>query len=386
MYLYYIFITHEEGIILNRRFLYLLLTFVIIITISGIGQASERKVDSHENEISFVYEGDNNQSEVDISLEKASMILRDILLKQSDKGELEPVAENPLVEIVGFTNPTSNNVYYVKSGDSLYKIAERYNTSIDVLKGLNNISSNYLYIGQELQIPEEENQLVYYVKSGDSLYKLAREYSTTTSRIKELNNLRYNYLYVGQKLIIPLPKTETGYTYYVKPGDSLYKIAAHFNSTVQDIKNLNNIYSNYLYVGQKLRIRMDVVKEGYGTRLSINDQEMDLMARAVYSEARGEPYKGQVAIAAVIINRVLHPLFPNTVRGVIFQPWQFTAVHDGQFWLEPNQVSYTASKAALDGWDPSGGAIYYYNPETATSRWVFYRQVILKIGQHYFAI
>ncbi len=371
---------------MNRKFLYLLLTFVIIITISGIGQASERKIDSYKNEMSFVYEEDNYQNEGDITLEKASMILRDFLLKQSDKGELEPVAENPFIEIVGFTNPTSTNVYYVKSGDSLYKIAERYNTSIDMIKTLNNISSNYLYIGQELQIPQEENELVYYVKPGDSLYRLAKEYSTTTSRIKELNNLGNNYLYVGQKLIIPLPKTETGYTYHVKPGDSLYKIAAQFNSTVQDIKNLNNLYSNYLYVGQKLRIRMDVVKEGYGKRLSINDQEMDLMARAVYSEARGEPYNGQVAIAAVVINRVLHPLFPNTIKGVIFQPWQFTAVHDGQFWLEPNQASYTAAKAALDGWDPSNGAIYYYNPITATSRWVFYRQVILKIGQHYFAI
>lgn len=372
--------------ILNRSLLYLLLTFVIIITISGIGQASARKIDSYKNEMSFVYEEDNNQNEGDITLEKASMILRDFLMKKSEQGELEPVAENPFVEIVGFTNPTSNNVYYVKSGDSLYKIAERYNTSIDVIKRLNDIASSYLYIGQELQIPQEETEVLYYVKPGDSLYRLASKYNITVNHIKEFNNLRYDYLYVGQKLIIPLQKTETGYTYYVKPGDSLYKIAAQFNSTIQDIKNLNNLYSNYLYVGQKLRITMGVVKEGYGKRISINDQEMDLMARAVYSEARGEPHNGQVAIAAVIINRILHPLFPNTIRGVIFQPWQFTAVHDGQFWLEPNQASYNAAKAALDGWDPSGGAIYYYNPITATSRWVFYRQVILKIGQHYFAI
>ncbi len=383
MYLYHIFITNKEGIILNRRFLNLLLTFVIIITISGIGQASERKVDSYKNEMSFLNE--EAQNEGDITLEKASMILRDFLLK-SEQGGLEPVGENPFVEIVGFTNPTSNNVYYVKSGDSLYKIAQRYNTSVDVIKRLNNISSNYLYIGQELQIPQVESELVYYVKPGDSLYRLAREYSTTTSRIKELNNLRYDYLYVGQKLIIPLAKAETGYTYYVKPGDSLYKIAAQFNSTVQDIKNLNNLYTNSIYVGQKLRISMDVIKEGYGKRLIINKEEMDLMARAVYSEARGEPYNGQVAVAAVIINRVLHPLFPNTLRGVIFQPWQFTALHDGQFWLQPNQASYTAAKAALDGWDPSGGAIYYYNPVTASSRWVFYRQVIIKIGQHFFAV
>ncbi len=364
---------------MTRKFLHSVLMFVIIITISGIGQASEsREIES--------YGETNFQNNEDISLEKASMILHDFLLKQSKQGGLEPVTENPFIEIVGFTNPTSSNLYYVKSGDSLYEIAKRYYTSIEELKRLNNIASSYLYIGQELKIPQEETELLYYVKPGDSLYRLASKYNTTVNRIKDLNNFRSDYLYVGQKLIIPLQKTETGYTYYVKPGDSLYKIAEQYNSTIQDIKNLNNLYSYHLYVGQKLRINMDVVKEGYGKRLSINDQEMVLMARAVYSEARGEPHNGQVAIAAVIINRVLHPLFPNTIRGVIFQPWQFTAVHDGQFWLQPNQSSYNAAKAALDGWDPSGGAIYYYNPITATSRWVFYRQVIIKIGRHFFAI
>ena len=79
-------------------------------------------------------------------------------------------------------------------------------------------------------------------------------------------------------------------------------------------------------------------------------------------------------------------LFPDNVEDVIFQPWQFTAVHDGQFWLEPNEQSYLAVEAALRGWDPSNGAIYYYNPETATSDWVFYRNVIIEIGDHLFAI
>lgn len=121
-------------------------------------------------------------------------------------------------------------------------------------------------------------------------------------------------------------------------------------------------------------------------RFSPTSREMDLLARAVYSEARGEPIKGQVAVAAVILNRIEDEQFPNTVEGVIFQPLAFTAVADGQFWLTPNQEAYDAAKIAIRGEDPSEGAIYYYNPVTATSRWIFSRTTITRIGRHVFAI
>lgn len=120
-------------------------------------------------------------------------------------------------------------------------------------------------------------------------------------------------------------------------------------------------------------------------RLHVSDYERNLMARTVYSEARGEPYKGQVAVAAVIINRVLDNRWPNNVEGVIFEPWAFTAVHDGQFWLTPNQTAYDAVEDALRGWDPSFGAPFYYNPVTATSSWIFTRQPVTSIGKHIFA-
>ncbi len=109
------------------------------------------------------------------------------------------------------------------------------------------------------------------------------------------------------------------------------------------------------------------------------------MARAVYSEARGEPYEGQVAVAAVIINRVQDSRWPNNVEGVIFEPWAFTAVHDGQFWLTPDSTAYSAVSDALKGWDPSYGATFYYNPVTATSSWIFTRTPITTIGKHLFA-
>ncbi|WP_232305974.1 spore cortex-lytic enzyme [Pontibacillus litoralis] len=116
-----------------------------------------------------------------------------------------------------------------------------------------------------------------------------------------------------------------------------------------------------------------------------SQNDIQLMANAVHGEARGEPYEGQVAVAAVILNRVESASFPNTVSGVIFEPRAFTAVADGQIWLTPNETSKKAVVDALNGWDPSGQAIYYFNPETATSSWIWSRPQIKKIGKHIFA-
>lgn len=118
--------------------------------------------------------------------------------------------------------------------------------------------------------------------------------------------------------------------------------------------------------------------------LTAND--IKLMANAVYGEARGEPYIGQVAVAAVILNRLENAKFPNTVSGVIFQPLAFTAVADGQIWLEPNATAKKAVQDAINGWDPTGGAIYYFNPATATSKWIWSRPQIKKIGKHIFGM
>jgi len=116
------------------------------------------------------------------------------------------------------------------------------------------------------------------------------------------------------------------------------------------------------------------------------ESNVQLIARAINGEARGEPYEGQVAIGAVILNRVKHSSFPNTIAGVIYQPGAFTAVSDGQI-NEPIATGSTVVKAAqdaLNGWDPSGGAIYYFNPNTATNKWIWSRKQIKTIGQHIF--
>ncbi len=115
-----------------------------------------------------------------------------------------------------------------------------------------------------------------------------------------------------------------------------------------------------------------------------SQNDIQLMANAVYGEARGEPYEGQVAVAAVILNRVASPSFPDTVSGVIFEPRAFTAVADGQIWLTPNETAKEAVLDAINGWDPSSNALYYFNPDTATSPWIWTRPQIKQIGKHIF--
>ncbi len=118
----------------------------------------------------------------------------------------------------------------------------------------------------------------------------------------------------------------------------------------------------------------------------ISDSDLNLLARCVYGESRGEPYNGQVAVAAVVLNRVKSSKFPNTIYGVIYQRGAFTAVDDGQINLTPNQSAYNAARDALNGWDPTGGCLYYYNPATATSSWIWSLTVHIKIGKHNFAL
>ena len=117
-----------------------------------------------------------------------------------------------------------------------------------------------------------------------------------------------------------------------------------------------------------------------------SDADVQLLARLIYGEARGESYVGQVAVGAVVLNRIKSASFPNTMSGVIYQKYAFTAVDDGQINLTPNQTAKNAAIDALNGWDPSYWALYYYNPATATSSWIFSRKTTVTLGNHVFAI
>ncbi|OME20059.1 spore cortex-lytic enzyme [Paenibacillus odorifer] len=118
---------------------------------------------------------------------------------------------------------------------------------------------------------------------------------------------------------------------------------------------------------------------------TLNINEMDILAKVIYSESRGEPYVGQVAVGAVVMNRIQSSQFPDNIKEVVFQKGAFTAVSDGQYWLTPNQTAYLAALDAVRGWDPTNNSIYYFNPDTATSAWIWSRPQNLKIGKHIFA-
>ena len=117
-----------------------------------------------------------------------------------------------------------------------------------------------------------------------------------------------------------------------------------------------------------------------------SSNDLYLLARVVYGEARGEPYLGQVAVAAVVLNRVKSSKFPNTIAGVVYEPWAFTCVNDGQINLSPNDTAMKAAKDAVNGWDPTYGCLFYYNPKTATSQWIRQKKVHLSIGSHVFCL
>lgn len=293
--------------------------------------------------------------------------------------------------------------YTVQRGDSLFLIGQRFGVSVNDLRDANNVSGDMIFAGETITIPEQDHK-VYTVVRGDSLFLIAQRFGTTVTELKRSNNLTSDVIFVGSKLVIAGQSgSSSAKTYTVVRGDSLFLIAQRNGTTIEQLKLVNNLNTNVIYPGQILTLPSGSTstQSNYATVSSnedrnsqtnsarimqVSDREMDLLARAVYSEARGEPFEGQVAVAAVIFNRVRHAEFPNTVEAVIFEPWAFTAVNDGQFWLTPNSTAYRAVEEALRGSDPSGGAIFYYNPVTATNQWIRTRQIIARIGRHVFAV
>lgn len=215
----------------------------------------------------------------------------------------------------------------------------------------------------------------YTVQPGDSLYRIGQKFNLLPAELRDANGLSSNTIYPGQILTIP---PTPGFSYVVKPGDTLYKLQLKFSVPINQLKSVNGLTSNVLMPGQKLWIPK--------TTISPTQNDAQLLARLVHGEARGEPYAGQVAVAAVALNRVSSNHFPNTLRQVIFQPGAFTAVSDGQFYLPPSTVAWKAALDALAGWDPSNGALYFWNPQTATSKWIWTRKIVARIGNHVFGI
>lgn len=183
------------------------------------------------------------------------------------------------------------------------------------------------------------------------------------------------------------------HAFVVQRGDTLSGVANRYQTTVGEIMKLNSIDEpNSIFVGQKLWIpsrgdaKAYIVSEPSRGRIQVSKEELELLARVIHAEARGEDLEGQIAVGAVVLNRVADHRFPSTIHDVVYQRGAFTAVIDKQIHLTPNQNAYWAAEAALNGEDPTDGAIYYYNPRIATDRWIKTRPVVKTIGNHTFSI
>ena len=154
-------------------------------------------------------------------------------------------------------------------------------------------------------------------------------------------------------------------------------------SAVKSFQKKNGLTADGV-AGTKTLNAMGIFTSTNNNESSPNQASIDLLARVINGEARGEPYEGQVAVGAVVLNRVDHPSFPNSISGVVYQKGAFTAVDDGQINAQMYASSHRAARDALNGWDPTGGAIYYYNPRTATNQWIRTREIICTIGKHVF--
>jgi len=173
-------------------------------------------------------------------------------------------------------------------------------------------------------------------------------------------------------------------------GNDTKKLLAGYSDYNEEFvqKNIQegNRFTHYGGIPLEQQVKKGTKNSQYQLPAGYTEQDLQILANAVYGEARGEPYEGQVAVAAVILNRIESDQFPNTVSEVIFQPRAFTAVADGQIWLEPNEQAKRAVIDAINGWDPSDNALYYFNPDTATSSWIWSRPQIKQIGEHIFCM
>ncbi|HHX95692.1 MAG TPA: LysM peptidoglycan-binding domain-containing protein [Clostridia bacterium] len=289
------------------------------------------------------------------------------------------------VALTSSATASAAGTYVVQPGDSLFFIAQRYNISLNNLQAANSLHNTTIYPGQVLTIPGGSNSY-YTVQPGDTLFIIAQKYGINYSQLQQANNLSTSQIYPGQRLVIPTASGGgTSYTNYrVQNGDTLYLISQRYGVSVAQIRSLNGMSGTTLYPGQNLKI--PTARSGeVASRGGFSWRDMDLLAKIVNGEARGEPYLGQVAVAAVVLNRLRSPAFPNTIAGVIYQPGAFTAVSDGQINAPLTSSAVQAARAAVNGWDPTYGALYYWNPVTATNKWVWSRPIILRIGNHVFA-
>jgi N-acetylmuramoyl-L-alanine amidase len=296
-----------------------------------------------------------------------------------------------LVGLLSFSGIGYAANYTVKPGDSLYWIAVNHGTTVDTIMSLNNLNSTMIYPNQVLQLPNSESGSAqqYTVQSGDTLYLISKAYGTTVDAIMSLNNLWSTVIYPGQVLLVQGGQASTPGTgqqqYTVQSGDTLYWISRTYGTTVDAIMSLNNLSSTVIYPGQVLLVQGSSWTPNPSRGGNYTADERYLLAQMISAEAAGESFEGQVAVGAVILNRITDPRFPNNLWDVLYEPWQFEPVQNGTINLPPTASALRAADAALDGWDPVNGAVYFCNPDTADSTDFFYTLTyVCRIGNHVF--
>ncbi len=273
-----------------------------------------------------------------------------------------------------------------------------------------------LTIGLSFSVSEAAYAATYKTVSGDSLYKISRLFNTTVGILMDDNNLRNYNLSIGQELYVPCQ------IYSVQKGDTLYLISKKFNIELTDLRRANNIYTNYIDIGQVLNIpktfektaaepaasqnpaptevpvaevpktavqpveavpTVEAVPETKVETVSYTAEDLDILSRLIMAEAQGQPYEAQVAVGAVVMNRVESNLWPNTIKDVVYHYiggyYQFTPVQTGWINNPANAQAIQAAKEALNGSDPTNGAMFYYD-NTTTNQWILSKQVAYKSG------
>lgn len=234
--------------------------------------------------------------------------------------------------------------YIVKPGDTLYGIGRKFGLSYHTIKKVNALASNMILPGMKLQIPQD-GASVHVVRTGDTLSGISKQYGTGLTALKRVNELTSEMIRPGMKLYIPLANMSTGRTEEAEPA--------------------------------------------FNNRTSLAENDIYLLAKLIHAEARGESIEGQIAVGAVILNRLLSGEFPDSIREIIYQSrkgvYQFTPVQDGQINLEPDKEAFAAAQRAIKGEDPTGGALFFYNPEISSDQWIRTLSIKKVIGNHVFA-
>lgn len=235
-------------------------------------------------------------------------------------------------------------------------------------------------------LPNSAYAADYTVVQGDTLYNLGKLFNTTAGTIMKGNNLAGAVIYPGQVLNI------SSDTYTVKKGDSLYLIAKRYGISVNSLRKANNEWDDSIFEGQKLILpgvvsgkiqAADTARAG----ISYSEADVDLLARLITAEADGEPYNAKVAVGAVVLNRVADSQFPNTISAVIYEKsngyYQFTPVENGWIQKPASQDARKAAYDALNGVDPSKGALFYFD-DSATNKWLWSKPLAARIGHMVF--